>query len=250
MTQAVIGRSPWLVYPRQPNPMKPRLVILPHAGGGPAFYRKLVLGLEPELVCWVIHYPGRERRIADPQPSSLTELADTVATEIQQHIEAPLVLFGHSMGASVAHEVAMRIPEHIRGLILSGRGARSTADPSRPVHLLSDDALIAEVNSLNATPAEVLSHPELRAVLLPTIRADYRIIETHTVQRSDPHRVPVVTYVGTNDPTTAPHDMDDWAEWTTLPLRQREFPGNHFYFTDCLDTVADAIIQDVSNMTE
>ena len=242
--------SPWLVTPRGADPDRPRLVIMPHAGGGPAFYSRLTQALEPTLACWVVHYPGRERRIADSLPSSLTELADAVAEAISGHVAAPSVLFGHSMGAAVAHEVALRIPEQVCGLILSGRGARREVAPGNSVHLLSDDALIEEVCSMNATPSEVLSHPELRAMLLPTIRSDYRIIETHTSNGSDVLEIPVVTYAGTSDPTTAPHEMSSWAERTTFVLQQREFAGDHFYFMQNLGTVAEAIIQDVSAMTE
>lgn len=250
MARETIDRTPWLVGPRQFIPTAPRLVVLPHAGGGPAFYRSLTQVLEPELACWVVHYPGRERRIADPLPASLEELADTVAAEISQRIEAPLVLFGHSLGAAVAHEVALRIPENILGLIISGRGARTVVKREQAVHLLSDEALIEEVCDMNATPSEVLAHPELRSLLLPAIRSDYRIVETHTNDDLTILDIPIITYVGADDPVTAPDEMDSWAGRTRHLMRQRVFPGDHFYFASNLEAVTQAIIHDVSAMME
>lgn len=139
----------------------------------------------------VVQYPGRHDRIAEPCVDSMDEMADEIAAVVRSQGRQDTVLFGHSMGASVAYEVTVRCVEHghpPRQLIVSGRSA-----PHRPggdLHTQDDDALVAELRSTSATDKAVFDDPELPALLVPMIRADYRLIERYRREAPPPDRHP------------------------------------------------------------
>ena len=53
----------WLVRLSPQSADGPTLLICPHAGGGPVFYRALAAALFNRLTVWAVNYPGRERQV-------------------------------------------------------------------------------------------------------------------------------------------------------------------------------------------
>lgn len=54
--------SPSLRTVRSTPSARHRLVMLPHAGGGASYYRRLATGIAPDVDVIVVQYPGREDR--------------------------------------------------------------------------------------------------------------------------------------------------------------------------------------------
>ena len=208
-----------------------KLICFPHAGAGASAYRLWPLGLPSDVGVLAVRYPGREDRFGDPFPSALEVLADEIADALGELTRHRLVLFGHSMGASVAHEVSLRFQE--RGcppaaLCVSGR---------RPPHALAgrqmisgtDEEIIAHVVSFDASAVAVFSDPGLREVVLPAIRADYRLTDDYSGGHRARLDCPVYGYVGDDDPEASPEQMRGWADMTHGAFRLRVLPGDHFY---------------------
>ncbi len=180
-----------------------------------------------------VRYPGREDRLGDPFPSGLEALADDLADSLAGLTRHRLVLFGHSMGASVAHEVALRLQE--RGcppaaLCVSGRRPPHTLEARRQ-RFDTDEELIADVLQFDASGAEVFADPDLREIVLPAIRADYRLVEEYAGGGRPPLDCPVYGYTGVDDPEVTPEQMRRWADMTHHPFRLRVLPGGHFYLS-------------------
>ena len=80
------------------------MFCLPYAGGGASAYTGLLRELT-DLTVVPIQLPGRENRIAEPPAFTIQEIAD----EIAPATDAPYLLYGHSMGARIAFEVAREL---------------------------------------------------------------------------------------------------------------------------------------------
>src|SRR6185312_12110242 len=86
-----------------------RLVCLPHAGGSAPFFRPVAIALGRDVDVVAVQYPGRQDRRAEKPVSDMAVLADRVADLLRGQSPLPLTLFGHSMGAILAFEVARRL---------------------------------------------------------------------------------------------------------------------------------------------
>ncbi|GAA1462537.1 alpha/beta fold hydrolase [Nocardiopsis exhalans] len=218
---------------------RPRLVCFPHASGAASYYLKLSRLLAPEVEVLALQYPGRQDRRHEPLIDDLHVLADRACEAIAPFIDRPTAFFGHSMGAVVAYETALRLdradaPEH---LFVSGRRAPSVPGQD-DTHRLSDDDLIAVVTALDGTDSRVLDDPELRPLILPTMRGDYRAIETYAPRPSRPLSCSLTVLVGDSDPLTTVDAASAWEAHTTGSSEVQIFPGGHFYLNDHWDDLA------------
>jgi pyochelin biosynthesis protein PchC len=222
-----------------------RLVCLPHAGGSASFFFPLSAALAPAVEVLAVQYPGRQDRRAEPCVRTVDEMADRVVGVLRaSEGDRPVALFGHSMGALVAFEVALRMEQDGGvppvGLVASGRPAPSVHREER-AHLLDDAGLIAEIRSLSGTDATLLGDEELLRTILPPLRSDYRAVGSYRYRPGSRLRCPVSAFVGDRDPRASREDADAWREMTSASFRARVFPGGHFYLDVRRDEVAEAL---------
>ncbi|MFF7282309.1 thioesterase II family protein [Streptomyces griseorubiginosus] len=219
-----------------------RLVCFPHAGGSAAYFRPLAQSLAPRVETLCVQYPGRQERRHEPLLDSVSALADAAFAALRHELDGPFAFFGHSLGAVVAFEVARRFerltPEGPVRLFASARRAPSVVRDER-VHLLDDAGLVAELNALGGTASAVLADPELRALVLPIVRADYRAVETYVPEPVGARLTcPVSVLVGAADPVAPLSEARAWEAHTTRGADVRLFDGGHFYLDDHTDAVA------------
>ncbi|MYS65474.1 alpha/beta fold hydrolase [Streptomyces sp. SID5473] len=223
-----------------------RVVLLPHSGGSATFYLPIARALAPVADVYAVQYPGRQDRRDEEPLRDLRTLAGLVAEVLKPGLDRPLVLFGHSMGATLAFELAQRIP--VAHLIVSGVRA-----PSHPltdtVRLTSDDDLLAAVGALGGTNADVMADDELRALILPPLRADYVAAETYRWRSGPPLDTPITVCIGDSDPKTTVEQARAWAGHTTAPTTVEVFSGGHFYLVEHQEQVAETVARGVRLVT-
>ncbi|SEG86407.1 Thioesterase domain-containing protein [Thermomonospora echinospora] len=217
-----------------------RLICLPHGGGGASFFAGWAGALPAWAELVAVQYPGREDRFGDPFPGDLHDLVRGLADDVEPLTGRPYALFGHSMGATVAYELAHELlgrgrpaPVH---LLVSGREAPHDERGGR-VHLLDDDGLAAELARLGGTAPEVLRDAGLRSVILRYVREDYGLIETYRPRRRPPLACPVTVLLGDRDPDLTVAEAGRWRWATHGPAEVRVFPGDHFYLVPQRDAV-------------
>jgi len=210
------------------------LVCFPHAGGSASFFHPVSTTLTGDLEVLAVQYPGRQDRRTEPCVDTIDELADKVHAALRPRAAAgtPLAFFGHSMGAILAFEVALRLAEHDGvtpvELFASGRRAPSTSR-HETVHRRDDRGIVRELQTLSGTDAAVLGDEELLRMILPAIRADYRAIETYACRPDAVIDAPITVLVGDNDPKVTLDEAMAWGRHSTREIDLRIFPGGHFY---------------------
>jgi len=217
-----------------------RLVYFPHAGGAASSFHPFSARLEPALDVLAVQYPGRQDRFAEPFARDVDELADRVSEELLPWCDRPLGLFGHSLGAGVAYEVAVRLQRRHRApalLVASGRRAPSCHRECEPLHLAPDDRLLAAMVELGGTAPEVLAHEQLVRAMLPVLRADLRAAETYGPRSGNMLECPVSVLVGTDDAEVTDAEATAWGAHTTASCTVRRYSGGHFF----LDLHADDV---------
>lgn len=224
--------DPWLrCYQRVDDPSL-RLVCLPHAGGSASAFRNWPQLLAPAIEMHAVRYPGREDRLGEPCLTELTELADQVTAAVLRLPAGPLALFGHSMGASVAHEATVRLERAGRPvsmLFVSGRAAPHRLRPTRLGAGGSDEDLLAEVRRLDPRSGPLLTMPGIEQLVLPAIRGDYRLLSSYSAHQPTTVRAPIVGYAGTDDPEVPVAEVASWREVSSTSFELRTFDGSHFF---------------------
>lgn len=236
---AVDGTNPWIRRFHSATADAPRLVCLPHAGGSAGFFTRLSAALSPAVDVLAVQYPGRQDRRAEPVPVNLQRLADLTYDALGAFADRPLALFGHSMGATLAFEVALRLENKgvtVPHLFASGRRAPSRYRDEN-VHLGDDEALVRELRLLGGSEPRLLDDPGMRALVLPYVRSDFTAIETYRHRPGTVLRAPVTVFTGDDDPKTSLEEAWAWSEHTTGTSGLHLLPGGHFFLIDHADEI-------------
>ncbi|MEU6862292.1 thioesterase domain-containing protein [Streptomyces sp. NPDC046876] len=212
-----------------------RIVCLPHAGGAASAYQGWARHLPAGTELLAVQYPGRQDRLAEPCIESMAELADAVAAVLAGLPELPTAVFGHSMGALVAYETVVRLARNAPGappvhLFVSATAAPAPSAERRSLPALDDESLVAFTRRQGGTDPEVFEIPELRELLLPSLRADVRLLTDYR-PAPQPVRldVPLTAFGGDRDAGCPPGSLSTWAGLTTGAFTSRVFPGGHFW---------------------
>lgn len=232
MTAIECDSATWLRTYRRVRMPRVRLVCLPHAGGVANFFRSWAHQLPSDVELLAVHYPGRQDRLGEAFVDRMDVLADAVTGALRPYLDRPLAVFGHSMGACVAYEVTLRLAERYQvdpvRLFVSGREApQRTRD--REFRDRTDEELIADIRALGEVDAGIFDDLAVRELILPALRADYRLIDAYRPESPQSVGVPITAYVGISDPGATVDGVRAWSGLTTGQFELRVFPGDHFY---------------------
>jgi pyochelin biosynthetic protein PchC len=224
----------WLRRYRTGPSVRRRLLCFAHAGGGPSAFRTWPNRLPADVDVLAVRYPGRQDRVTEDCVERMDVLADRITEAVRPVLDLPTALFGHSMGAWLAYEVALRL-QHRYGVapsVLFVSGQRAPHLPDRRQSGLDDASLIDEVRRLGAYQAELFDDPELRELIMPAIRADFRVVQGYRPTHAGVVDAPVIGYVGDADTDVPVADVREWAAVTSAGFTHRVLPGGHFYLVD------------------
>ncbi|MEV8569385.1 alpha/beta fold hydrolase [Streptomyces sp. NPDC051322] len=218
-------------YARQSTP-RLRLVGFPHAGGNAQLFHGWPARLPADIELLAVRYPGRQERLSEPCIESMDELVGEITEALTPYRDMPVAFFGHSMGAAVAYEAAARLEAGTGAgpatVMLSGRNAPHRTSRTQ-LHRAADEVLIAGVGRLGTLGGDAYGIPELRDLLLPALRSDYKLIETYQPEKPVRLRAPIIAYRGDRDPGCDQQRVLAWEELTSGGFTLRSFTGDHFY---------------------
>ena len=233
-------------FPTAPAVADPRPVVLcfPPGGGDVSFFSDWQRELGDDVAVNPASLPGHGRRAAEPLLDSIPDLVDGLVEPALRATAAPLVLFGHSLGALVAFELAHRLTAAGRPpvlLIVSGSPAPQSHPRALQSSELSDEEFLDSVVELGGVSDGLLDFPDMRSFLLPILRADFTAAETYDCPPRPLLDVPVLVLGGSSDPSVPRSELDLWCATTSGPSEVAVFDGGHFFLVDRVSEVLSKI---------
>jgi surfactin synthase thioesterase subunit len=92
-----------------------------------------------------------------------------------------------------------------------------------------------------AIPPAIRDNPELLALFLPTLRADFSLLDAYRYVDEAPLPVPITAVRGRQDEVVAAADVRAWEEHTDAGFEQRTLPGGHFFLQESQDLLTDLL---------
>ncbi|MFF4528672.1 thioesterase II family protein [Streptomyces sp. NPDC001407] len=228
-------KNPWLLrFPPRPG-ARVRLVCLPGAGSPASLFHPWSTAFPESVEVCAVRLPGRGGRLREAPFRRMEPLADALAEALRAECDRPLALFGHSLGALVAYEVAARL-RHLTGdapaaLFVAAHKAPQLGSARVSCHDLPDDELLAFLGRIGGTPPPLLARPEIRRLALPALRADFELDFTYTYRERPPLDIPVSAFGGRADAMVTESELDAWEARTGKAFLARRLPGGHFFLT-------------------
>ncbi|HKS85686.1 MAG TPA: SDR family NAD(P)-dependent oxidoreductase [Pseudolabrys sp.] len=251
------GPGKWLIAPR-PNPeAKVRLFCFPYAGGGLVSFRAWAKLFANAVEVVAVEPPGRGTRINETAVDDLDTFVESLLPEMARWLDRPSAFFGHCLGgltmvatlhalpAACAHFVKHAFACGVRPPhLLKRRGAfednlaydmmlHREFDARLPPFAQTDD-IFADIIRQFDTPAanRMLEIPKLREVLLPTIRAEFRMAYNYKHEPADPFSFPISSFVGDSDPWVSVEDSAGWGTLTRGGFTNHVCKGSHFLMAE------------------
>lgn len=246
MNSAVKDASSWVsITPPQGSRTLARLFCLPFAGGGTAAYHRWPSRLPPGIELARIQLPGREIRLRESPFDDLASLVATLADQLIPDINGPFMIYGHSMGALLAFELARAlrrrsglVPAH---LFVAGYRAPQLQPSESPFSHLPDTEFIDRVRRFGGLPDLIAQNDELMEIFLPILRADFRMTETYVYREERPLECPITAFGGLSDPKTSPEKLLAWKMHTSIRFDTHFFDSGHFFLLDSEPSLLDQV---------
>lgn len=219
-----------------------QLICIPHAGSGPTAFRGWAGKLLPEIEPIMVELPGRESRFHEPPYQSMEAVVKDLSRYVIDTLapDKPFAFFGNSMGSIIAfetlHDIRRRTGRSAMHLFVSAAGAPQCDPVLPPIGHLEDRELIREVQArYGGIPAPVLADEEFLASVLPTLRADIRLLEAYGRRETDPLDCPITAFGGRSDATVPREQLEAWREQTLSTFELVFLEDGHHYLQSARD---------------
>jgi surfactin synthase thioesterase subunit len=239
------------------------LFCLPYAGGSAAVFREWSARLPETITLVPLNLPGRGVRHHRAPLHDWPALLDVLVADMLPRLNQPFALFGHSMGALLAVELAHAIRAR-HGMTPQWLGVSACTAPSRrprETHWLTctEAVFLDEVRRLNGMPEELLDNREFMALVSPYLRADFHLCGTYPYR---PGRVPLDCPMlllagaldslrgkpgdaGMEKTDAAVRNAEAWSRESAGPFALHSIDAGHFFINTHRDQVIDRVMSSI-----
>ena len=224
----------WIVCPEKKDAAAKRLFCFPFAGRGASAYRTWIEETGADLELCLIQYPGRENRLRERPFTRVGALVSALADGISDWLDRPFAFYGHSLGGKIAFETlrelrrrGVRLPSTL--FVGASQGPRLA--PMFPLlNALPENEFVEAIqNRYGAVPRQILADPELRALLIPSVRADIELLETYVYAEEPPLDCDILAFGGKADPTIDRSELEAWQQETRGGFALKILDAGHFF---------------------
>ena len=218
-----------------PRPMAElRLICFTHAGAGVSIYRAWAQMLPPTIELYGVQLPGREEAMAQAPYQHWDELAADLSALARTLPHGKIALYGHSLGAVLALELARCIgatmPEKLQHLFCAARSwPGDKASTIGDIDALNDEGLLKYMDENYGGAGGTMDNADIRALFLPILRQDLALLTTYQWQDAPRLLCPITVYAGADDPLSAHTDFSSWQNETANEFTFKVFPADHLF---------------------
>jgi medium-chain acyl-[acyl-carrier-protein] hydrolase len=247
--------SHWIVCPKPQPSADIRLFCFPYAGAGVAVFRDWGKDLGPNVEVCCIQSPGREHRLRERAFEHMRDLLPPLIGSLRPWLDRPYAIYGHSLGGRIAFEAARELrrigapqPAHF----FVGASPAPQLPWSQPsIRFLPEIEFLNEIQKrYGGVPKEVIADAEMRALLVPTLRADVGMMETYEYEPDVPLGCAITAIGGQADRIVPPSAMDPWREQTSSSCILHLLKGDHFFLLSERQRLLALIAQELARLTE
>jgi len=245
-----VRRSGWcrVFQPRPAATM--RLVCFPHAGGAASVFHGWVDRMPRSVELVAVQYAGRQDRRDEEPVADLETMASLVVADIEPLFDRPVAFFGHSLGATIAFEVARklqpRFPTPITRLVVSARKPPGECGPGG-YDFRRDEDIRRYLGRVGGRATMVMENEELWQITVPALRSDLLMSDRYSYADGAPLTCPITVVAAEDDYGCGIAEMRSWAAHTIGAVDEHVVPGDHFYldappeelFTVLVDVLGD-----------
>lgn len=241
-----LTHSPWLKFHQRRSQPRVRLFCIPFAGAGASAYVNWQDNLNSDIQLIALQLPGRENRFSEPAIDNMSQLLDLLSAEMAAYTDTPWAVFGHSMGAAIGHQLVERLlnqgcptPSY---LLVSAKTPPHIPSTMDCIAELSDNELIEQLAARYGASIEGQQR-DLMELMLPTLRADFKLIESLSPIEPKALPIPIRAFNGSLDHSVSAQHMSQWAEYSSVSFSQYQIDGPHFYLQSAMKSLTQHLNQ-------
>lgn len=233
----------WINHCNGVDKEKINILCFPYAGAGSGYFARWMRFFDNRFQIVPIQYPMRDKRMAEPVPDTIQELAIQLVKESEALFEYPFVLFGHCMGSHIAYETG-RFAEEWYGRKPEIAFFSSAVSP-RNVNMVSTKDMDEEQFLMHYGVKEMIESwdENYRRFFLPILRADSLMCENYKAPEIKKISSDICVLYGRDDVELQPFGkVLDWRNYTNGEMKKITYAGDHFFIDREPQKVADDVM--------
>ena len=177
--------------------------------------------------------PARQDRRHETPLTRVDAIVTRLVAAIESLPPAPTAIFGQpASAASSPGELGRRLSAAGTpplALVIGARHAPHLPRAAPPIHALPEEAFVEILNRRYGTDWSLLRDPELRALALPSLRADFAAYETYEYQAGPRLEAPITVLRGLRDGTLTHAEAEAWGDLTRAGAALEAIDAGHFF---------------------
>ncbi|NJO89922.1 MAG: thioesterase [Chloroflexia bacterium] len=245
----------WFTKPL-PNPeAKSQLFLIHDAGGNKHVFDAWHERIKSDIEIIIVQLPGRNDRSSEPAIMDVNALIDELVPLMNDVIEKPFSIYGHSMGGLLAFEIAREL-QHSYGkfaqkLMVSGTPGLRNYDNKFVNYIVDNNLSERDVHTLMPKFQRYdFEDPTVRK-MIQVLMNDMKLIHSYKYKTKALLDSDIVAFHAINDVRVRLNDVEKWESETINEFKLIEVPGSHnfvYYESEALTRLINIELDDMSRM--
>lgn len=223
--------SKWLLRGKSVLSPQARVICFHGFGSGALSFAPFLLDPPPNLEMMAVQLPGRETRIDEPAPSSMTEVVNGIVSELPSSLGTKDIFWAHSFGGIVAFEtlrVLRQLGRPLPQLVVCG------SMPPQLQYRWQKRDLLRQMLAAETKPEYLLAISRyiedadfVRAVL-PTMKKDASLFLGYEYKAQPNLDIPITAFAARMDDLVYRDEVETWT-MHAKSFRLIDVKGDHWF---------------------